>query len=94
MSLSSFLHTVKLLYNSHNLTSVICLHTVCSIWPIDKTLSGATNPGQSEPGSNGNEGVLHISQISKSGASPSDGFMSYPGHANNKVEFLLGLPIL
>ena len=32
-----FLHKVKwfqvLLYNSHNLTSVICLHTVCSIWP-------------------------------------------------------------
>ena len=22
-----------------------------SIWPIDKTLSGATTPGQSEPGS-------------------------------------------
>ena len=22
-----------LLYNSHDLTSVICLHTVCSIWP-------------------------------------------------------------
>ena len=29
-----------------------------SIWLIDKTLSGATNPGQSEPGSDGNEGVL------------------------------------
>ena len=33
--LSSFLHTIKwfqvLLYNSHNLKSVICLHTVCSI---------------------------------------------------------------
>ena len=46
MSLSSFLHTVKcfqvLLYNSHNLTSVICLHTVCFIRPLDRTLSGAT----------------------------------------------------
>ena len=35
--LSSFLHTVKwfqvFLYNSHNLTWAICLHTVCSIWP-------------------------------------------------------------
>ena len=31
-----------------------------SIWPIDKTLSGATTPGQSGPGSKGNEGVLHI----------------------------------
>ena len=47
------MHTVKwfevLLYNSHNLTSVICLHTVCSIWPIDRTLSGATTPGQGGP---------------------------------------------
>ena len=56
MSLSSFLHTGKrfqvLLYNSHNLTSVICLHTVCSIWTTNRTLSGATTPGQSGPGSN------------------------------------------
>ena len=28
-----------------------------SIWPIDGTLSGATPPGQSGPGSNGNKGV-------------------------------------
>ena len=38
-----------------------------SIWPIDKTLLDATTPGQSEPGSNDNEGVLHISQSSKTG---------------------------
>ena len=31
-----------------------------SIWPIDRTLSGATTPGQSEPWSNSNEGVLRI----------------------------------
>ena len=31
-----------------------------SIWPIDRTLSGATTPGQSRPGSDGNEGVLYI----------------------------------
>ena len=31
-----------------------------SIWPIDKTLSSATNPGQSGPGSNGNDWVLRI----------------------------------
>ena len=64
MSLSSILHTVKsfqiLLYNSHNLTSVICLHTVCSIWPVDRTLSGATTRGHSGPENNDNEGVLHI----------------------------------
>ena len=31
-----------------------------SIWPLDGTLTGAINPGQSGPGSNGNEGVLDI----------------------------------
>ena len=35
-----------------------------SIWTIDRTLSGATTPGQSGPGSDGNEGVLHIPQSS------------------------------
>ena len=38
-----------LLSNSHNLTSIIYLHTVCSFWLIDN-LSVATSPGQSEPG--------------------------------------------
>ena len=56
------------------------LHTVCSIWPIDRVLSGATNPGQSGPRSNGNEGVLPIPQISKAGALLSDGLMLYQGH--------------
>ena len=78
MSLSSFLHTVKWfqvwLYNSDNL-KVIGLHTVCSIWPIERTLFGATTPGQRGSGSNGNEGVLHIPQIS------SYCFISYPGYS-------------
>ena len=69
------------LYNSHNLASVICLHTVCSIWAIVRSLSGATTPVQSEPGSNSNEEVLCIPQISKAGASLSDGLMLYPGHS-------------
>ena len=44
-------------------------------------LSGATTPGQSGPGSDGNEGVLHIPQIfSTAGTSPSDCLVSYPGH--------------
>ena len=51
-----------------------------SIWPLDRALSNATTPGQSKPGSNGNEGVLHISQISKAGASSSESLMSHPGH--------------
>ena len=52
-----------------------------SIWPIDRTLSGATTPGQSEPRSNHNEGVLCIPQSSSiTEASPSDSLVSYPGH--------------
>ena len=35
-----------------------------SIWPIDRTLSGATTLGQSGPGSDSNEGVLCFSQSS------------------------------
>ena len=35
------------------------------IWPVDGTLSGATTPGQSEPGYNGIEGVLHTSLITR-----------------------------
>ena len=63
MSLSSFLQTVKwfqvFLYNSYNLTSVISLHTVYSIWLINRTWSGATILGQSGPRRNVNEGILH-----------------------------------
>ena len=84
MGLSSRLDKVKwfqvLLYNSHNLTSVICLHTICSIWPIERTLSSATTLGQSGPRTNGNEGLLWIPQISMAGTSLSDGLMSYPGN--------------
>ena len=39
------------------------------IWPIDSTLLCATTPGQSEPGNDGNEGVFHIPQISKTESS-------------------------
>ena len=50
--------------------------------PIDRALSGATTPGQSGPGSDGNEGVLHIPQsFSTAGTSPSDCLVSYPGHS-------------
>ena len=50
-----------------------------STWPIDRTLSVATTPGQSGPGSNGNERILCIFQnYSISGVSTSDCFVSYP----------------
>ena len=71
-----FMHTVKcfqvLLYNSPNVISVICLHTVCSVRPTDRTLFGALSQGQSGPESKGNEGVLLFPQISKTRALPSD----------------------
>ena len=45
-------------------------------------LSGATIPGQSGPGSNGNEGLLFIPQsFSITGTSPIDCLVSYPGHS-------------
>ena len=77
--INSFIYTQL---NVFKLTSVICLHTVkCSnsyIWSIDGTLTD-TILGQSEPGSNSTEGILHIPQSSRTGASPSDSLMSYPG---------------
>ena len=55
-----------------------------SIWPIDRTLSGATIPSQSGPGSNINEGVFYILQSSKTRVLPSDGLMSSPGQSLQK----------
>ena len=50
------------------------------LFNIDRALSGATIPGQSGPGSNNNEEVLHIPQRSSiTGTSPSDCLVSYPG---------------
>ena len=47
---------------------------------MDRALSGATIPGQSGPGSDGNEGVLCILQsFSITGTSSSDCLVSYPG---------------
>ena len=53
-----------------------------SIWPIDRTLSGATTLSQSEPGSDGNKGVLCIPQSTIiTVATPSDCLVSYPGYS-------------
>ena len=49
---------------------------------IDRTQSNATTPGQSEPESDSNEGVLHIAR-----ASPSDCLDSYPGHSLGEFYF-------
>ena len=48
---------------------------------MDRIQSGATTPGQSGTEGNGNEGVLHIPQISEAAASLSDGLVLYPGHS-------------
>ena len=68
-------HTNSYIFNPSNNSNI-------SIWPIDRTLPGATTPGESVPGSNDNEKVLCIPQSSSiTGASPSDCLVSYPGHA-------------
>ena len=52
-----------------------------SIWPIDRTLSGATTPGQSGHGSDDHEEVIDIPQSSSIiEVSPSDYLVLYPGH--------------
>ena len=48
-----------------------------SIQPIDGTLTGTTTPGQSGPGSNGDE-----HQTPKTGTSPSDSLTPFPGHVD------------
>ena len=51
-----------------------------SIWPIDRTLSGATTLGQSRPGSDGKKGILRIPQRSSINEPlPSNCFVSYQG---------------
>ena len=48
---------------------------------LEGTLTGTTTLDHSEHGSNGNEGVLHIPHISRTGATPSDSFVSYLGYS-------------
>ena len=47
-----------------------------SIWPRDRTLSGASTPGQFGPRCDGSERVIRVPQ-SITEASPSDCFVSY-----------------
>ena len=51
-----------------------------SIWPIERTLSGATIPGPSGAGSDGKEGVFRLTKSSSiNEAIISVCFVSYPG---------------
>ena len=73
-----FLHMITVLFQ----TIQFCISTLFSfIWSIDTTLSSAATLGQSEPGSEGNERILCISQNSSiTGTSPSDCLVPYTGH--------------
>ena len=44
-------------------------------------LEPKSNPGHSETRNNGNKGLFHISQSSRTGASLLDGLVSYLGHS-------------
>ena len=56
--------------------------TNSSIWAKGRTLSDATTPGYSWPGSDGSDGVLSIPQIpSSTKTSSSDCLVSYVGHS-------------
>ena len=60
-----------------------------SLWTIDRTLSDATTPSQSRPGSDSNEGVLRIPQDSSIiGTSPLDCLVSYPKHSLSDILLL------
>ena len=63
-----------------------------SSWPIDRTLSGTTTLGQSGPGSNGNKGVLRITQsyfVQSPGAGEYTYFFSAEGkpHPNECLRY-------
>ena len=56
--------SIPFLWNTNNLQAFM--------WPINRILKGTTSPGQSGPGSNGNEEVFHTLQNFRTGASPPD----------------------
>ena len=71
-------------FNTNNSILLIYLYTVkwlnITVWLIDGTLTSTATQGQRGPWSNGNEEVLHIPKISRTGTSLSNGLESYPGH--------------
>ena len=88
---SVLFQTIKFNINTVWMSKTVLFQTIqfsistqfISIWPIHRTLSGATTLGQSEPGSDANEGVLCISQSSSiTETSSSDCLVSYSGHSS------------
>ena len=68
----------------------LCISTeFSSIWPIDRTFSGAPTQSQNGPRCDGIDGVLCISQTSSiTGTSPSGCLVLYPGHSLGGVLLL------
>ena len=62
---SAYTKKSRNLFNDPRTISHLFTHIVCSVWPIDRTLSVPTTLGQSGARGNGCVGVLHISRISK-----------------------------
>ena len=84
-----FLQTTQFSASTVSMSKTVLVQTIqfsismqfSFILPIDRTLSGVTTSCHGGPGSDGNEGVLHIPQCSSiTGISPSDCLVSYPGH--------------
>ena len=63
--------TVSISYNDNHYTTGTS---------IDGTRSGSTSPDQSGPGSDGNQGILHIPHSCRTGGSPSNSFVLYLEH--------------
>ena len=67
------------------------IHGLVLFNPQIGPLSGATTPGESGSGSDGNEGVLHIPQsLNITRISSSDCLVSYPGHSLGVVSYPSG----
>ena len=78
ISINFCLHSVKCKNSQLQTIQFSVITQFSSIWPIGRTLSGATTPGQSGPGSNSNEGTLSIPQSSSiTEARLSDCLVSY-----------------
>ena len=82
------LHTVKcktILFQKISLGWLNFKLKKITIWPIDRTLSGASTPGQNGPGSDSNKGVLDIPLSSSIiVVSRLDCLVSYPEHSRQK----------
>ena len=84
-SLDFCLHIVKCKNSLFQTIQLSIIIQCSSIWPIDRTLSGATTPGQCGPGSDSSKEILHIPQSSCiTEASPPDCLVSNLGHSERE----------